>query len=147
MASFVALNKSSENIKKCLNAIQTAYKQELWLSKFIENSNNMGDLDSFMNVTLTGWDSIKSQGINWQYIKTYAQEAAYYYEDSNGRMLHIASDSNRCSKVYHILGFPEEIESQLNGLTNAYLYENIDRYIKPRLDSDDFDLRIAEYIQ
>lgn len=145
MAFFKSLKTDKNTVDKCLIAIQNAYPADLWLPSFIEKSKECGKLYEGMNVLLF-WNTIKHENVDWQYIKTYENESAYYYEDYRGRMLHIAEDEQKRSKVYHINGFSDDVEQKLNGLDNERLYDAIDQYVNSRL-SDDFDMSITEKIR
>ncbi|MEE3344540.1 MAG: hypothetical protein VZS44_10640 [Bacilli bacterium] len=67
--------------------------------------------------------------------RRYNYKFAYYYENSRGRKLHIAEDEQGKSKVYHIIGFSEDIERQL--------YDAIEQYVESRL-FDNFDMSIID---
>lgn len=131
-------------IDKCIDAIQNAFQSELWLPEFIQQAQATHTLPA-KNV-ICYWTNIKNQNINWQYVKKFQSNAAYYYEDFTGRMLHIAEDDFGRSKVYHITGFSNEIEEKLNGLDTDELYDNIERFVESRFP-DNIDLLIEENIR
>ncbi|MEE3344401.1 MAG: hypothetical protein VZS44_09945 [Bacilli bacterium] len=145
MAYFKSLKTDTETVEKCLMAIQNAYSADLWLPSFLQKSREVGKLYEGMNVLLF-WNTIKHENVDWQYIKIFENIAAYYYEDSRGRIIRIAEDERGLSKVFQMIGFSDDIENQLNGLHNEELYDNIERYINSRID-DDFDMSITEKIR
>lgn len=145
MAYFKSLKTDSATVEKCLTAIQNAYSADLWLPSFIKKSKECGRLYEGMNVLLF-WNTIKHENVDWQYIKIFENIAAYYYEDSRGRIIRIAEDEQGRSKVHNITGFSKDVEQQLNGLDNERLYDAIEQYVESRI-SDEFDMSITEKVR
>ena len=91
MSKFKALQNDSNTISRCIEAIKDACKYENWIDSFIQEyskTNNIPTIDVVISL-----ENFKGKNINWQYIKKFNMEPAYYYEDSNGKRLHIAEDS------------------------------------------------------
>ena len=138
MAFFKALKGDKASVDRCLSAIKKACSTELWLDSLIESSEKKGTIDSSQNVLLHWWKRFKETDINFQYFNKFKDEASYYYEDSNGRMLHI-SDSH----VYHYNGFPESLINELEGCSHDELYDLIETKISQFINEDDFELSIT----
>lgn len=147
MSKFKALQNDSNTVSRCIEAIKDACKYENWIDSFIQEyskTNNIPTIDVVISL-----ENFKGKNINWQYIKKFNMEPAYYYEDSNGKRLHIAEDSYGKSKVFYNTGFPQDLENRLNSLDNETLYEYIEQYVDRFIntDSNEFDLLIYDNIR
>ena len=100
-----------------------------------------------MRVLLHWWQSIRDIDIKWERQVVYAQEASFEYENCEGICLIIREDRNRLSHVIKAIGIPQNITEMLEGLNSVYLNQNLDLYVKGKIiNSEDFELRIAEYV-
>ena len=144
MAKFIQLQQGEETFNKCLKAINRMASSESWIDMFNDEANKKKYIPQ-IEVLLHYWPEVKNTNIEWEYQNVYAQAASYEYENSRGVKIIIKEGRNRRSEVIEFIGLPEEYRSYFEGLDNVSLSENIDRYIKNRIDVDGLELRVAEY--
>lgn len=142
MAHFRQTSNDKATFEKCLTAIRQACSTELWLDQFVMESEKKGMITTSMNVLLHWYKSFDNTDINYQFIDSSKDAAAYYYTDSTGRVLNICDKDNR-SVVYHTIGFPDMFKEKLEGLEHDDLYEQLELLIPQFVNESDFDLVIT----
>ena len=141
MAKFTILKDI--NLSKCLKAVEQVLGEDGKL--FIQESRLLRYFPN-KDIELNDFRDFYNTDISWEYIVTYRQDSAWYYENSDGVIIDVIEYNGR-SQVEKAVGIPEYIANELSGFKNsAYLYENIERFVYNYLDRDKFDLRITEYI-
>lgn len=142
MAHFYQLKGDKATFDKCLSAIKSACSTELWLDSLIQSSEKRGSIDSGHNVLLHWWKSFKDENIDFIYENVSKDRAEYYYEDSTGKLLHIAEQCRDNAHVYHAIGFPDSIVEELEGSSHEKLYYLLDTKISQFINEDDFEMKI-----
>ena len=141
MAKFTLLKTA--NFSKCLKAIEQVLGEDGKL--FIQESRLLRSFPN-KNIELKDFRDFYNTDISWEYIITYKQDSAWYYENSDGVIIDVI-ENNGISQVEKIVGISKDIANKLGGFkNNISLYESIERFVYNHLDRDKFDLRITEYI-